>query len=188
MSFLISLDIKLFYFFNNSIANSVFDVIMPVITDLDNWLIPIAIFWFYLIIKGGKRGRIVAILIIPVIILTDQTSSAILKPWIGRIRPCYELDHVRMLVGCGGKLSFPSSHATNMAGFAVLFSLFYSRQWYIYWSLAVLIGFSRVYVGKHYPLDVLGGFVIGALLGWVIYYMYQVLASKLEWMKLNNSE
>lgn len=178
MSFLLLCDEKLFFFLNRTIANPVFDVIMPFVTNLNNWKIPILLFWLFLIFKGGKKGRVAAILIIPVLVCGDQLAAFVIKPWVARLRPCHALENVRLLVNCGGKYSFPSNHATNIAGFAMLFTLIYRKYWYWFWGVAVTISFSRIYVGVHYPLDVVGGMILGSLIGLFIFYLYKFLAMK----------
>jgi undecaprenyl-diphosphatase len=179
------IDTQLFHFLNSTIANPFFDIIMPFITNVNNWRIPIAIFWIFLVVKGGRRGRVAAILIIPVLVFSDQITAFVIKPWVGRIRPCYALEHVRLLVGCGGKYSFPSNHATNISGFAMLFTFLYSRYKIYLWSLAGLIGFSRVYVGKHYPLDVVCGTLLGILIAVLVWYLYKLLASRIPSIQIN---
>lgn len=178
MQILNSIDTQIFVFLNQYIANPLFDFTMPVITNLNNWRIPIAIVWLFLLIKGGRRGRVAAILLIPVLAMSDQMSSSVLKPLFGRIRPCHALDSVRLLVGCGGHLSFPSSHATNISAVAVLFGYFYRKGtiWFI--SIAVLVGFSRIYVGVHYPGDVLFGFMVGSSLSVLLLLIYTKLSMK----------
>jgi len=176
---IITIDTNLFFFFNQKIANPLFDFIMPFLTNLDNWILPIVIFWVYLVFRGGKRGRTAALLLIPVIIGCDQISAQVIKPWVGRVRPCYELENVRLLVGCGGRFAFPSSHATNIAGFTTLFLFFYPKKWYWLAGIAVLIGFSRIYVGKHYLLDILGGYILGTLIATVIFFFYCQVKKKI---------
>lgn len=178
MKILLNIDEIIFSFLNQSISNNFFDLIMPFLTNLDNWRIPIVIFVFYLIFKGGRKGRVVVILIIFIITACDQFSASVLKPVIGRIRPCHDLENVRIIVGCGGKFSFPSSHATNMAGFAMIFSLLYHRWALWFWFLALTIGFTRIYIGVHYPGDVLYGFILGSAISVLIFSVYMILASK----------
>ncbi len=179
LSGIIQIDTSFFFFFNRSIANPVFDVIMPFITNFNNWRIPIVIIWLFIMIRGGKKGRVAGVLLAFVLIGTDQLSSSLLKPLVGRVRPCHVLEHVRLLVGCGGKLAFPSSHATNMAGVAILFSFFYRKGTPYFVIIALAVGFSRIYVGVHYPLDVLGGFTLGTVTGAVIIYIYLKLSEYL---------
>ncbi len=185
--FLIVLDTKLFLFFNSTIANPFFDAVMPFITHLHNWSIPIALFAIYLGVKQGKKGRIALGLILITLLFTDQISSFVLKPWVGRVRPCHVLENIRLLVNCGGKFSFPSSHATNMAGFAVILTFFYRRYWYFFWGMALLIGFSRIYVGVHYPGDVFFGLLIGGSIGWLVFFIYQKAANKYFFLKIQGA-
>jgi undecaprenyl-diphosphatase len=169
---LILIDTQLFFLLNTRIANPVLDVVMPFVTHLHNWTIPIAVLVVYLIVAQGKKGRMVIVLVVVTLIITDQLSSFVFKPWIGRVRPCHMLEQVRLLVNCGGRFSFPSSHATNMAGFATIFTLFYRKYGIIFWAIALLIGFSRIYVGVHYPGDVLFGLVLGWGTGQFVYRVY----------------
>ncbi len=175
LNFLLHLDTHLFLFLNQGIANRFFDIVMPFITTEKNWRIPIAVVWLLLVIKGGKRGRIVALLVIPTLILTDQLSAAVFKPLVGRIRPCHALDQVRLLVNCGGRYAFPSSHATNIAGAATIFALFYRRFTFLFVFIAFTVGFSRIYVGVHYPFDVLAGFILGSASGLSVFYLFNYL-------------
>ncbi len=175
---LIFLDTRLFFFFNQTLANPVFDVIMPVITNLNYWKIPIAIIWILLIVKGGPRGRAAAVLIIPILICGDQISAFVIKPFVARLRPCHALEDVRLLVGCGGKYSFPSSHATNIAGMAGLFTYFYKRKWPWFWGIALMVGYSRIYVGVHYPGDVIFGMILGTTIAAFFILLYRMLSRK----------
>jgi undecaprenyl-diphosphatase len=98
-----------------------------------------------------------------VVILTmsDQLSSHVIKPWVGRIRPCFVVEGVRLLIRQSRSFSFPSSHASNMAAMAVLFSVKYPRYKIAFIALAALVAYSRIYVGVHYPADILGGALLG---------------------------
>ena len=155
------LDSAIFYLVNNGTHNRLFDSVMPFLTDIHNWRIPLAVIWVGLLIFGGKRGRIVAILAGVCLALTDQLSSSYLKPYFARIRPCNALENVRLLVPCTKAYSFPSSHATNIFAQATLFSCSYRKLTPAFVLLAVLVGFSRVYVGVHFPFDVLFGAIVG---------------------------
>ena len=105
--------------------------------------------------------------------ITDFGSSSLLKPFFGRLRPCYDADlqdTVRSLVGCGGRYSMPSSHAANHFGLAmfwyraVLFAT--GKRWHWVWIWALMIGYAQVYVGKHFPFDIVMGAIMGLSAGW----------------------
>lgn len=178
MQFILSIDQHFFFLINRGMANPLFDVLMPIITNLNNWKIPIAVAWMLLILKGGSKGRVAAFLLIPVLITGDQLSASVLKPWIARIRPCHTLEQVRLLVNCGGEYAFPSSHATNISGMALLFGFIFRSHWRWFWLVALTVGFSRIYVGVHYPLDVLGGFITGSVVAMVWLYIYLAIAKR----------
>jgi undecaprenyl-diphosphatase len=106
--------------------------------------------------------------------IADFSSASILKPLFARPRPCYNPDlsgNLNMLVGCGGLYSFPSSHATNHFALAafwfwVIF-ICTSKKWHWLWIWAFAICYAQVYVGKHYPFDVLFGSIYGLAIGTV---------------------
>jgi membrane-associated phospholipid phosphatase len=75
------------------------------------------------------------------------------------------LDGVRLLVGCSDSFSFPSGHATNAFALAAFFATYYRRRAVLLFVMAALVGYSRIYVGVHYPLDVLGGAFLGVTFG-----------------------
>jgi undecaprenyl-diphosphatase len=183
MDFLYNIDVQLFYFINNTLANPVTDSFMPFITELNHWKIFYAIMFFYLIIGGGKKGRIAAIILVLLISCSDQFSSNLVKNLSERIRPCNVLPHVHLLVGCTQSFSFPSSHAVNNFAGAVVLSHFYPRFRISFYTGAFLMAISRVFVGVHYPSDVLGGTVIGILIGILFVYLWGLLNGKFKILK-----
>jgi undecaprenyl-diphosphatase len=158
---LAALDTRLFYWINHAHQNALFDTLMPFVTEESNWHVPILATWFGLLLFGGRRGRTAALLVIPLITLSDQTSSNLVKHWIERVRPCNTLPDVHLLVGCSDSFSMPSSHAANFGAAAFHFALFYRRAWLPLVGSAVLIAYSRPYVGVHYPFDCLVGLAVG---------------------------
>ena len=156
--------------------NDIFNLIMPIITDADNWVLPILVLIFYLGFKGEKRGKITLVLLIFALALTDSICAQLLKPFFERIRPSHlDLDGLQLLVFKGGKWSMPSNHAANIFTFAVILSYFYEKYKMPLFLLAYLIAFSRVYVGVHYLGDVIIGSIFGYALGWMVLTLWVIL-------------
>lgn len=182
IDWLFSIDVTMFHFVNSGLANPLGDLFWPYITDYDKqWPMRILLVGtaLVLMIRGGKRGRTAVLLLIPLIVITDQLSSTLIKPLVGRIRPCHAFtpDQIHLLVGCGG-LSFPSSHAVNNFGVATMFSQFYPKARVWLYAFASLIAVSRVCVGVHYPSDIVGGAIIGTCVAWVGYRGWRTLSEK----------
>ena len=154
-------DTQLFYWINHGQSNAFFDVIMPWITDDGNWRIPIAVLILGLLIFGGRRERTAALLCVPLITISDQTSSNFLKHLFERIRPCNVLDDVNLLVGCSHSFSMPSSHAANIGAAGFHFSFFYKKGAPLFLFFAGVVAYTRPYVGVHYPFDILVGLLVG---------------------------
>jgi undecaprenyl-diphosphatase len=158
-------DVWLFYLINVSGANPVFDAVMPFLTDFSNFEIPVAVAWVLLLIFGGRKGRVTALILALTLLLTDQLSSHVIKPLFHRGRPCAELEGVRLIVGFKNTYSFTSTHAVNIFGSATVLSIAYRRAAAAFLAIAVAVAYSRVYVGVHYPLDVICGGALGAAVG-----------------------
>lgn len=112
--------------------------------------------------KGGIRGRICVAMLLMVICVGDGWICNTIKHALQRPRPFVTLSDVHLLLGKGGSGSMPSSHAANWFAATMVTYIFYRRSWYILMPLAVLVSFSRIYNGVHYPSDVLAGAVLGA--------------------------
>ncbi len=176
IDFLHSLDRSLFHVCNQTLQNTVFDVVMPFVTDLNKnpaVLLAVGLLWLLLLFKGGKGGRIAALLLIPAIAFSDQFNSALLKHLVDRPRPCQVLANVHLLVSCGSGYSFPSSHAVNNFAGAIVLSYFLPRWTWAFFSFASIVAFSRIYVGVHFPSDVLAGAIIGMICGSLVILLYR---------------
>ena len=114
-----------------------------------------------------------------VIILCDQISSSIIKEIVGRLRPSHEPELegiVRLLNGHkSGKFSFTSSHATNSFGLAMFSALLYKNWRYTVFIFiwAAINSYSRIYLGLHYPADILGGLILGITIAFLIFWIYK---------------
>ncbi len=136
----------------------------------------------------GLKKTLVMILALTLLITATDQLSNFFKYGLQRLRPCYEPSlegSFRLVKGyCGGKYGFYSAHASNFMGVAVFFTMILGRgrSWLafllILWALA--IGYSRIYIGVHYPLDVLAGALAGMLLGW-LFARLLVLALQKIW-------
>lgn len=181
---LYGMDVAVFRFLNETIANPVFDFLMPLITDLNKQpiaLVLVATMLIWLGYKGGGTGRLVIALLFLVILIGDQLNSSVLKYVFMRIRPCHVLSDVHLLVSCGSGYSFPSSHAVNNMAGATILSYFYRKWTWAFMSFAGLVAFSRISVGVHYPSDVIAGAAVGAVVAAVVLMLY--LFIQREWKK-----
>ena len=173
---LINIDKSIFRFFNSTTANPFFDIIMPIITNQNIWAIPILILIGYLAIKGGRKGQITSVILIIAVSLADYSSAQVLKPFFARLRPSHEmLEGIRVLMGKGGKYGFVSSHAANIYSAAVVLGYFYPKNKKIFFTIAALVAFSRVYVGVHYPGDIIFGGLLGYGLAWTILSLWVII-------------
>jgi len=152
------LDIKLFYLINNGTQNQIFDILMPWITKRNNWWPFIGAALIYLLAFGKRKGRAAVVVVGISVGLSDYTASSVIKPFIDRIRPCHILEGVNLLVTCTKSYSFPSSHAANIFALAVAGSYYFRRA-------------SRIYVGVHYPFDVVGGALFGTMISIGVIYV-----------------
>lgn len=165
LDWLAAIDTAIFYFLNVSLANPVTDSLMPIITDNDYLRIGYALALALCLWRGDARLRWLVLFSGIALTLTDQVSSNHLKHAIERIRPCHVLDGVNLLVGCGGGYAMPSSHAANAFGQAALFGFFYRHIRWPLTAFACLVAISRIFVGVHYPFDVLAGTALGGTIG-----------------------
>jgi undecaprenyl-diphosphatase len=171
-------DTSLFFFFNVKVQNGFLDFLMPILTNLNYWRIPLALMIIALAFFGKRRGKIAIALLIIGIAFSDQVCNSLIKPLVGRIRPCNVLENVHLLVNCTRSFSFPSSHATNMFTGALILSYVYPRWKIGLVVIAALVAYSRIYVGVHYPLDVAGGTMLGIICSGIVIYMYKLFSRR----------
>lgn len=182
---LLNADQSLFTLINGKWTNSLFDSIMPWVRTSNNWIPLYFLVLGYVIYKQkGKAWKWVLMAAINVT-LSDQISSSIFKPFFHRLRPCADpqiMHQARLLLDhCSGGFSFTSSHAANHFGFAMFLFLTipspYKKFQYLFFAWAALISYAQVYVGVHYPIDVIAGGLIGLMVGWATATVYNKLNS-----------
>ena len=182
-----SLDRSIFLFLNG-MHNDFFDVFMWYVSKTATWSLML-LFLLYIIFKNNWRMALMVVLGIALTItLADQISSGLIKDFIGRFRPTHnpEIESIVHTVNGykGGLYGFVSSHAANTLGVAVYISLLFRNRYItlfmMLWSL--LVAYSRIYLGVHYPGDILGGMIVGVISGFVVYkiYDYAILRLKLN--------
>lgn len=178
------IDQALFYQINSVWHHPLLDSILPWTRHSNNWIplyLGLLIWLGYQI--GWKTWKWLLFALINVG-LTDQISSSLFKPFFHRLRPCNDpalFGKIRLLLDhCSGGFSFTSSHAANHFGLAMFIFMTWGvakrtyTKYFFVW--AGIISFAQVYVGVHYPLDILGGTMIGLILGYLVSKAY------LKWM------
>lgn len=180
LDWLNGLDRAIFFFVNVQLANPVTDWSMPIVTS-DTFLRTLYALAIVLILwKGNRQLRWAVIFSGLALVLTDQVVSHLLKVWIERPRPCQALTGIHLLVNCGPAFSMPSSHAANAFGQAALFS-YQRRAVTLYLMIfAAIVALSRVFVGVHYPFDILVGALIGLLVGLFMSWLATILLERLR--------
>lgn len=178
LEWLIELDRQLFLFLNGLNAGWL-DPVMQFITEKYTWFPVYGLVIAFIIWRFRWQSIMILVSIAMVVAACDQTTSAFMKPFFERFRPCHQPDIqslVHVVEGCGGKFGYASSHAANTFGVAMflfhLFRHFYRNMgWVFVW--AAVVSYSRIYVGVHYPGDILTGALIGCFFGYMIFYFYQ---------------
>jgi len=175
------LDTTLFRFINQAGQNSFLDWFMPFMTDLKNFTYILVVLGGYIVWRERKGGLVFLVFVGLTLAITDPFSSRLLKEWVGRIRPCQVLDEVRLLTDCNTSYSFPSSHAVNIFAAAYFLSQVFRRLTPLIFAIAAVVAYSRIYIGIHYPLDVIGGAAIGLLIAWPMRRLKDMALARLNW-------
>ena len=171
---LIHYDQEGFLFINQTISNLLFDWLMPVLRNPYTWA-PLYLFLIIFLIRNYKKqGMVMLVFFTMTFAVADFTSSSIIKKEVMRIRPCNDItfkDQVKLRVRCGSGYSFPSSHATNHFALGMFLLVVFRERWkpIVWLSLgwAASISFAQIYVGVHYPIDILAGATLGSIIGFL---------------------
>jgi undecaprenyl-diphosphatase len=176
LEWLDQIDRSILYIINDTLANPIFDLFFTTITNEHLWAIPVLIGLLALIVRGGRRGQIAAVLVLITASATDATVVQIIKPAIARLRPSHALgDTINLLVPKGGRYGFVSAHAANIFAGTTVLSYFYTQWKRPLLFLDFSVALSRIYVGVHYPGDVLFGGLFGYGMAWLVITLWVLL-------------
>lgn len=165
----------------NSWGTPILDPFMRLASAVWIW-VPVYLLLVVFMIKSGRRKGLLAILFLFItLILTEQVSVHLFKNVFERLRPCHDpvmADTIRLVARqCGGQFGFVSTHASNAAGLVVFSSLFFKKTSFT-WAIiiwAIIVSYSRIYLGVHYPGDILGGWALGALIALLIFALFSLI-------------
>lgn len=173
-----------FFLLLNGLHCAFCDKVFPILTEFWAW-IPLFLLWFWLLYKKFRKKLFtVAFCIVALVLLTDQSANLV-KKTVKRYRPSHNLlikDKVHVVNDYrGGEYGFVSNHAANVWGIAIFLFLLLrpAKKWIILslFTWAVFICYTRIYLGVHYPLDILGGALLGGCIGWLVSKLcYKLLA------------
>lgn len=185
---LLHFDQQLFFAINHGLSNPFFDWLMPLLRNKYSWA-PLYLFVIvYFIRQYGRTGIMLVCMLLLTFVLADNISSSIIKPAVGRLRPCNDPEinaQVNSLVGCGTGYSFPSSHAANHFALAMYMIIACHHRWKWILPVALLwafsVSFAQIYVGVHYPVDITAGAFLGCLIGYFTSTIFLITQRKTEW-------
>ena len=183
MEKLIEIDMKLFTLLNGWHSIS-FDPIMIFLSKVWVWVPLYLGVLVYLFFTKKWKIALLAVVVIVLAYLASEHISVFIKESVARLRPCEEpllVNSVRMLEPHGSLYGFVSGHACNTFCFAALSSLIIRKRIYsiLIFIWAALVSYSRIYVGKHYPADIIGGALLGLLIAYLFRLIYKIILRKL---------
>jgi len=185
IEYLIRIDRQLLVFFNG-LHTDFFDPVMYFISAIPPWIPMYVIILFFVFKKQKWYGLITLAALLVLFACTDLISVHGFKNVFHRLRPCHDpvlkdivysyKDH------CGGLYSFVSSHATNTFGLAWFTHLYFKNKWFSLWifSWCSVVSLSRVYLGVHFPLDIICGAILGSSLAFIVFYSYKFVLNKVQ--------
>ena len=188
METLSNIDSDLFLFLNGLHADWM-DKVMVLLTDMWAWFPLYLLFIYWTVKQYGKRCCWIFLAVALVVLCTDQLASHVCKPVFQRLRPCYNTDFqdlIHLPKGlAGGRYGFVSSHAVNTFGVAAFLTpaLRKYRPWaaIVLYLWAFISSYSRIYIGYHYPGDILCGALLGIMIGLILWKVFQLIVVRKVW-------
>lgn len=184
IDWLVNIDKDLFLFLNG-LNHPLIDPIMVFITGKYSGIPIYALILFWLFKKYDIKTALIAIAAIVLTFAVTEQVSVFIKYAVQRPRPGWEPSlegYVRLLEYKGGQYGFVSSHASNVFGMAIISMKLLKNKYFTWFILfwATIVSYSRIYVGKHYPLDIICGTILGIASGYLIYRLFLFCISKLK--------
>ncbi len=178
---------KELFLFLNSLHNDFWDTIMLLVTRQETW-IPFFAIILYFIIKNYRSKAVLIIIGIALVILAADQLAGVMKYGFQRFRPTHEPSIaaiVHNVLTRGGKYGFVSAHAANSTAILVFTSRIFKRRSYYFLMLTwtILFCYSRIYTGVHYPLDIIGGVLLGWSIGFLLYKLVMLIENHFFYSK-----
>ncbi len=180
---LVRYDQELFLWLNG-IHTPWVDTLMYWITYKFTWIPMYLVLIFFTVKAEGKKSIAILVTVLAAVLLADKVTSGIMKPYFERFRPCHEptlAGLVHEVAGCGGSFGFASSHASTSFALATVWFVMLKDKIKYMWLIvawAALYSYSRVYVGVHYPGDILVGAIVGILSAGICLRLYFTFLTK----------
>lgn len=177
---------KALFLYLNGIHSETSDFIWWWISSKTLWIPLYIIILYYIIKKFQWRSISITLIIIIGVAITDQLSSSIIKELVHRLRPSHnpEFSQIVHIVNDyrGGMFGFVSSHAANVFMFATFTSLLFKSRWFTISILlwATIVSYSRIAIGVHYPLDIIGGAILGISVSIILYLLYKIIKNRIK--------
>jgi len=181
---MVELDQNIFLFLN-SLHSPFFDTVMWILSLKTVW-IPLYLAIIWMVINKYGKGAWTPLLLIPLLVLIDDQGSSFLKNLTERPRPCHEpalAGMVHTVNGyCPGMYGFVSGHAANSFGVAAFTAPLLKKRWYSWFIFiwAALVSYSRLYLGVHYPGDIIGGVILGLIAGFGLAWAAKEINQKIK--------
>ncbi|TRX22815.1 phosphatase PAP2 family protein [Flavobacterium franklandianum] len=179
---ILSLDEKLFIYLN-SLGSNTYDELWLIITKQTSW-IPLFSLLLFLIFKelGTKKTLHLLLFVAVLLVFTDQITN-LFKNGFQRLRPCNnpEINSIIRIVQSRNSFSFFSGHASNTMAVATFLYLIFKTNFKYFWLLflwPLIFAYSRIYLGLHYPLDIIFGYLFGAIFGFLTFKLYQIFQKR----------
>jgi undecaprenyl-diphosphatase len=179
---ILSIDTELFIFLNG-LGSNTYDGFWLIITKQTSW-IPLFLFLLYLIFKKlGAKQTVYLILFVAILLTFSDQITNLFKNGFQRLRPCNnpEINSFIRIVQSRTSFSFFSGHASNSMGVATFLYLIFKKDFKYFWLLflwPLIFAFSRIYLGLHYPLDIISGYFFGVLWGFLMFKFYQTVQKR----------